>query len=102
MEREKSLTRSARWPQAEGSVHQIIWDSSLPREQILYSYSTNNGYFSGFFWRWFEPANAREVRVNDRIVLRYNPENPEESVFLIFRDTDPSVISVASVVVKRG
>jgi len=98
MKRQKSLARSVHWSQTEGTVHQIIWDSSLPREQMVYSYSTDKGYFSGSSWRWFERTSAREVRVGDRLVLRYDPETPEESIFVDFQEGDSSVISVPSVV----
>jgi hypothetical protein len=81
-ERLRSLARSERWPQTDGSIFSINWDSSLPREELLYSYSSERGYYSGSHWRWFDSANAHEVRVGDRITLRYDPDNPEKSVFL--------------------
>ena len=46
--REENLVRSQQWPQIEGKVHEIQWDSSLPREGLLYSYSCAAGYYSGF------------------------------------------------------
>jgi len=72
--------------ETEGSIQRINWDSSWPREELVYSYCTERGYSAGSYWRWFEPCNAREVRVGDRIVLRYNPEDPDEAVFLKFTD----------------
>src|SRR5258708_4960444 len=68
-QRRRSLQRSVGWPEMDAEVYRIVWDSSLPREQILYSYSTEQGYFSGAAWRWFEHTNAREVGVGDKIVI---------------------------------
>src|SRR4051794_3674974 len=42
------------------------------------------GYRSGSFWRWFDSATPRQIRIGDRVVLRFNPSNGEESVFLQF------------------
>jgi hypothetical protein len=83
-QRDRLLARSEGWPQAEGTVFSINWDSSFPREEILYSYSTEQGYFSGSHWRWFDSSDAREVKVGARILLRYSIEDPAESVFLSF------------------
>jgi hypothetical protein len=85
LRRERSLAMSAAWPQAEGTVHAINWDSSFPREEIVYFYSTDCGYHSGFFWRWFDATDAREVRVGDPITLRFDPKEHNKSVFLGFR-----------------
>jgi hypothetical protein len=82
--RGRSLALSAGWSQAEGTVHSVNWDSSYPREEIVYSYSTERGYYSGYFWRWFDSSDAREVRVGDRIALRYDPAEHDKSVFLTF------------------
>ena len=62
----------------------ISWDSSFPREEIRYYYCAEGEYYSGSCWRWFDSSNAREVKVGDRIVLRYSPEDAEKSVFLKF------------------
>jgi hypothetical protein len=83
-QRERSLARSEGWPRMEGTVLLIKLDSSFPREEILYSYCTEQGYSSGSYWHWFDPSNAREVKIGDRIVLRYSREDPEKSVFLSF------------------
>jgi hypothetical protein len=93
-----SLAVSADWPQAQATVHQIVWDSSLPREQLLYSYSTNDGYFSGSTWRWFERMNACELRVGDSIQVRVNPDNSEESVYVESSTTESAALSASSVV----
>jgi len=93
-ERQTSLARSERWPQTEGSIHEVKWDSTLPREEVLYSYSSKEGYYSGFHWRWFDRKKAGEVRLGDRVVLRYNPGNPAESVFVEFQQLGVSVTSV--------
>jgi hypothetical protein len=91
--REENLVRSQQWPQIEGKVHEIQWDSSLPREGLLYSYSCAAGYYSGFYWHWFERTNIREVKAGDRINLRCNPENAGESVFIGFQESPmPSVV----------
>src|SRR5258708_23033656 len=81
-ERQRALARSGRWPQTDGLIHQIRWDSSLPREELVYSYSLEKDYYSGSCWRWFDSTSAREVRVGDRIILRYNPDDPEKSILL--------------------
>jgi hypothetical protein len=85
--RREDLVRSQRWPEIEGNIHEIQWDSSLPREGLLYAYSCEAGYYSGFYWHWFERTNISEVKVGDRINLRYNPENAEESVFIGFQES---------------
>ena len=82
--RERSLARSEGWPETEGTVQEIKWDSSNPREELVYFYSTEQGYYSGSHWHWFKASTAREVRVGDRITVRYSPENPESSTFLRF------------------
>jgi len=79
---DRSLVRSASWPEIKGEVSRIVWDSSLPREQILYSYLTDQGYYSGDAWRWFDSVNAHEVRAGDRVVLRCDPHDSQQSVFL--------------------
>ena len=78
------LNQSEGWPQPEGTIMSKNWDSSLPREELLYSYSVAEGYYSGSHWLWFERSEPREVKVGDRIVLRYRPNSPERSVFLGF------------------
>ena len=76
------LARSEGWPETEGTVSSVGWDSSFPRENLLYSYSTERGYYSGSYWHWFERTKAREIKPGDRVQLRYSAENPEESVVL--------------------
>jgi hypothetical protein len=83
-ERRHDLHESEGWPQAEGAIHSKKWDSSLPREELLYSYSTAQGYYSGTHWLWFERSEPHEVKVCDRIILRYMPDDPQRSVFLRF------------------
>jgi len=82
--RQRSLAYSENWAQAEGTVEGINSDSSNPREEIVYSYSTQRGYYSRSFWYWFDSSDGRHVRVGDRIVLRYDPANHENSVLLQF------------------
>ena len=83
-ERQRSLTISATWPQAEGTVHQVISDFSNPREEIVYYYSTQSGYHSGFFWRWLDASDLTPVRAGDVIKLRYDPADHDKSVVLSF------------------
>jgi hypothetical protein len=61
------------------------WDSSLPREELVYQYTTVQGYYSGSHWLWFERVEPHEVKTGDQIILRYKPEDPEISVFLKFK-----------------
>jgi hypothetical protein len=79
-ERQRLLKVSRDWPQTPGSVHQINADFSMPREEIVYYYSAGQDYFSGSSWRWFDHSNARPIRVDDKVTLRYDPRNPETSV----------------------
>jgi hypothetical protein len=80
--RERLLAESQSWPETEGTVHQIVWDISNPREEIMYSYIAKGEYYSGSAWIWFESPNERQPHVGDKIKLHYNQQNPEESVFL--------------------
>ena len=82
--RRRCLERSQDWPKTQGTVFVIKWDSSCPREEIIYSYSTEQGYQSGSFWHWFDRSDPRQVTVGDRVVVRYDPANHEDSVFLQF------------------
>lgn len=78
----RALAASATWPQAEGTVHQVNADFSNPREEIVYYYSTESGYHSGFFWRWFDSSDLVKVRVGDVIPLRYDPQDHDQSVIV--------------------
>ena len=91
-QRDRFLVRSTSWPETEGSIYRVVWDSSLPREQLLYSYSTKGDYFSGGSWHWFERSDARQLTAGDKITVRYNPAYPEESVFVEFKER-PVLIS---------
>src|SRR5579859_4320854 len=73
-QRRRDLDESEGWPEAEATVVSKTWDSSLPREELLFSYATRQGYYSGSHWMWFERSEPREVIVGDRIVLRYRPD----------------------------
>ena len=84
MRRSRNLAASQKWRQGQGTVITINWDSSCPREEILYSYSTEQGYQSGSFWHWFDSTNPRQVKVGNQIVVRYDPANQQNSVFLQF------------------
>lgn len=83
-QRNRDWVESEGWPEAEGAIQSKRWDSSLPREELLYSYSTPQGYYSGSHWQWFERSEPREVKIGDRIVLRYSPSDPGRTVFLKF------------------
>ncbi len=48
MQRRRSLSRSNGWPEVEGTVEGIQWDSSFPREEVSYSFRTDRGDFSGY------------------------------------------------------
>jgi hypothetical protein len=82
--RKKDLTRSKGGGQTRGTVQDVKWDSSNPREEVVYSYSTERGYYSGSYWHWFDSSDKRQVRVGNRITLRFDPEDHESSVFLGF------------------
>ena len=84
-QRGRLLAESAGWPEAEGTAVSIKWDSSLPREEILFNYHTDLGYFAGSHWHWFEKSEACEVKAGDRLLLRYSESDPERSVFLKFQ-----------------
>ena len=96
-QRREHLLKSTSWPRVEGTIHQIEWDSSLPREGLRYAHECEKGYYSGLHWRWYDCDNPRVVKVGDRILLRYNPDQPEDSVFLDFQETNSPVFSVFSV-----
>ena len=81
----RSLAISAAWPQTQGKVHRANSDFSNPREEIVYYYSTDSGYHSGRFWRWFDSSDLNQVRVGDPIMLRYDPEDHDKAVVLGFR-----------------
>ena len=83
-QRNRDWVESEGWPEAEGTIQSKRWDSSLPREELLYSYSTPQGYYSGSHWLWFERSEPREVKIGDRIALRYSPSDPGRTVFLKF------------------
>ena len=84
LRRRRCLERSQDWPQTQGTVFVINWDSSCPKEEVVYSYSTEQGYQSGSFWHWFDRSTPRQVEVGDEIVVRYDPTNHQNSVFLQF------------------
>jgi hypothetical protein len=92
--RKKDLSKSKTWPNLDGVIHQIEFDSSLPSEGLRYAYECEKGYYSGPHWRWFERDKPRAVKIGDRIILRYSPEKPEDSVFVDFQGANSSVFSV--------
>src|SRR3954469_14819126 len=59
IQRQRSLSLSESWPQVEGTVEGINLDISNPREEVVYSYVTPQGYRSGSFWHWFDSATPR-------------------------------------------
>src|SRR5258706_2077044 len=83
--RRRLLGQSEGWPETYGTIHSIRWDTSFPREEVLYSYNTGSEYYSGLCWHWFDKSDARELKIGDRVVLRYSRENPAKSVFVEFR-----------------
>ena len=80
--RRHDLSRSAAWAEAVGTVETVKWDTSFPREEIGYSYTTPDGVQTGYSWTWFESPNEPQPRIGDKIRLRYNEENPGDSVFI--------------------
>ena len=80
--RRQSLARSSGWIETEAIVERIECDSSLPREEIAYWFTTAGGRYTGYQWLWFESTNDRQPHVGDKILVRYDDKNPEESVFL--------------------
>ena len=80
MRRAKDLSRSEKWTEAAGTVESIQWDSALPREEIAYSYDTHQGSQTGYHWIWFESPSERQPHVGDKIVIRYNEKELDESV----------------------
>jgi|SRR5579862_1080021 len=82
MRQRRLLARSSGWLEVEGTVESVQWDTSLPREEIAYSFTTERGDQSGYQWIWFDSPNERQPRVGDKIKLRYDPRNPEESIFI--------------------
>jgi hypothetical protein len=81
-ERRRLLALSKDWPETTGRVHQLNSDFSMPREEVVYSYTAGQDYFSGSSWRWFDRSNARPIRVDDKVALRYDSRNPESSVVM--------------------
>ena len=84
IDRQRLLAVSARWTEIEGKVQSIKWDSSLPREEVTYSYVAESGYYAGSYWNWFAYEGSRETRPGDLIRLRYKPDDPARSVFVSF------------------
>ena len=84
IQRERSLSRSRNWPEVAGTVERINLDFANPREEVVYSYSTPQGYHAGSLWYWFDSTNAREIRIGDQVVVRVNPADDEESVLVQF------------------
>jgi hypothetical protein len=86
--RQWALTRSQGWPETEGTLQRINWDSSWPREEIVYSYSTEHGRYSGFYWQWFESpvkvSENPEQHVGDKVRVRYGQDDPADSIFMKF------------------
>jgi hypothetical protein len=81
-QRARALASCRNWIEVEGTITAIQSDSSNPREEIVYSYSTDQGYQSGSYWHWFERERMRVVQSGDRILIRYDPKHPETSVFI--------------------
>ena len=81
-QRRRSLSRSTGWPETEGTVESIQWDTSFPREEVSYSFETGRGKFSGYNWVWFESPNDTQFHVGDTVAVRYLQDDPSESVLL--------------------
>jgi hypothetical protein len=82
MQRRRSLARSSGWPETEGTVQSVQWDSSLPREEIAYSFVTDRGSQAGYHWLWFDSPSERQPKVGDKITVRYDENAPDKSVFI--------------------
>jgi hypothetical protein len=80
--RRRTLIRSKAWPETEGIVESIQWDSSFPRQEISYSFTTDQGSYSGYDWVWFESPNDPQFHIGDKVVIRYVQDGPAESVLL--------------------
>jgi hypothetical protein len=81
--RRRDLSRSLRWTETVGTVESVVWDTSFPREEIGYSYQTENEIRTGYYWTWFESPDEPQPQTGDKIKLRYNQNDPEESVFVV-------------------
>jgi hypothetical protein len=77
-----SLAHSEAWPEVEGTVEQINWDSSWPRDEIAYSYRVHGTSYSGYYYAWFSPSTRNQVRQGDKVMVRHKPSDPGKSVFV--------------------
>jgi hypothetical protein len=80
----RDLAISATWHQAEGTVYQVNSDASNQREELVYYYSTPSGQHSGFFWHWFDSSDEPNTSAGGIINLRYDPDDPDQSVVVSF------------------
>jgi hypothetical protein len=39
IQRRRALAKSQDWPEIDGSIIAVVWDSSSPRDEILYSHN---------------------------------------------------------------
>lgn len=82
MRRQRNLARSKGWPEIRGIVESVNWDSSMPREEVCYSFQTERGDYNGYDWVWFESPNDPQFHVGDAILIRYAQDDPAKSVLL--------------------
>ena len=66
--RRRSLARSSEWTETDATVERIEWDSSLPREEIAYWFTTARGCHTGYQWIWFESPEEWQPHVGDKIL----------------------------------
>ena len=79
--RRKDLARSQGWGEIEGTVHEVKWDSSNPREESFTLIQQIMGTTQGLVGIWFDRADKRQVRVGNRMTLRIDPEDHEKICF---------------------
>jgi len=84
IQRQRSLSHTKAGVRSRALLRVSTGTFPILERKSFISYLKPQGYRSGSFWHWFDSATPRQVRVGDRIVLRFNPSNGEESVFLQF------------------
>jgi len=79
-----ALSHSDGWPEVEGTVEQISWDSSWPRDEIAYSYCAQGTSYSGYYYAWFSDRspNVRQLQGGDKVLVRHKPDDPGKSVLV--------------------
>ncbi|MGA7081007.1 MAG: DUF3592 domain-containing protein [Terriglobales bacterium] len=79
-----ALSRSEGWPEVSGTVEQVSWDSSWPRDEIAYSYCAQGTSYSGYYYAWFSDRSSvvGQLREGNKVLVRHKPDDPGESVFV--------------------